>query len=70
MDTVGRKKKAIEQDIRNQLEEDYASEQISIKEFTAPFPGRKNKKAKKAAARERLPERGRRCQTFSAPFRG
>ena len=29
--------------IKNQLEEDYASDQISIKEYTDPFTGSKNK---------------------------
>ena len=31
--------------IRNQLEEDYAADQISIKEYVDPFTGDKNKKA-------------------------
>ena len=43
VDTVGRNKKAIEQYIRNQLEEDYASDQISIKEHIDPFTGSQNK---------------------------
>ena len=43
MDTVGKNKKIIAEYIRNQLEEDYASDQISIKEFTDPFTGSKNK---------------------------
>ena len=43
VDTVGKNKNAIENYIRNQLEEDYASDQISIKEFTDPFTGSKNK---------------------------
>ena len=41
MDTVGRNKKVIAEYIRNQLEEDYAAEQISIKEFMDPFTGNK-----------------------------
>ena len=41
VDTVGRNKKVIAQYIRNQLEEDYAAEQISIKEFVDPFTGTK-----------------------------
>ena len=32
VDTVGRNKKAITEYIRNQLEEDYAADQISLKE--------------------------------------
>ena len=43
VDTVGKNKNAIENYIKNQLEEDYASDQISIKEFTDPFTGSKNK---------------------------
>ena len=43
VDTVGKNKKIISEYIRNQLEEDYASDQISIKEFIDPFTGGKNK---------------------------
>lgn len=43
VDTVGKNKKIISEYIRKQLEEDYASDQISIKEFTDPFTGSKNK---------------------------
>ena len=39
MDTVGRNKKAIEQYIRNQLQQDYEDDQMSIKEFVDPFTG-------------------------------
>ncbi len=70
VDTVGRNKKVIGEFIRNQLEEDYAADQMSIKEFTDPFTGSKNKQAKKTAARERLPVIVMRCQTFSTPYRG
>ena len=42
VDTVGKNKKAIADYIRTQLEEDYASDQITIKEFTDPFTGSKN----------------------------
>ena len=37
--TVGKNKKAIEQYIRNQLQEDYAEDQLSIKEYVDPFTG-------------------------------
>lgn len=40
---IGRNKKVIEEYIRNQLEEDYAADQISIKELTDPFTGDKRK---------------------------
>lgn len=43
VDTVGRNEKAIAQYIRNQLEEDYAADQISLKEYIDPFTGSKNK---------------------------
>ena len=43
VDTVGQNRKVIAEYIRNQLEEDYASDQISIKEFVDPFTGAKNK---------------------------
>ena len=43
--TVGRNKKVIEQYIRNQLEEDFSADQISMKEYTDPFTGAKNKQA-------------------------
>ena len=42
VDTVGRNKKVIEEYIRNQLEEDFANDQISIKEYIDPFTGAKN----------------------------
>ena len=45
VDTVGKNKKIISEYIRNQLEEDYATYQISIKEYTDPFTGSKNSKA-------------------------
>ena len=43
VDTVGRNKKAIAEYIRNQLTEDQASDQISIKEYMDPFTGSKEK---------------------------
>lgn len=43
VDTVGRNKKVIEQYIREQLEEDFSSDQISMKEYVDPFTGAKNK---------------------------
>ena len=45
VDTAGRNKKIIAEYIRNQLEEDYAADQISIKEYVDPFTDGKNKKA-------------------------
>lgn len=44
-DTVGRNKKAIEEYIKNQLQEDIAEDQIALKEYVDPFTGSKNKKA-------------------------
>ena len=43
VDTVGRNKKVIENYIKNQLEEDFANDQISLKEYIDPFTGNKNK---------------------------
>ena len=45
VDTVGKNETAIRNYIRNQLEEDYAKDQISLKEYTDPFTGSKNKTA-------------------------
>ena len=42
VDTVGRNKKAIAEYIRNQLQEDIANDQISMKEYIDPFTGSKN----------------------------
>ena len=42
VDTVGRNKRAIEEYIRNQLQEDIANDQISLKEYIDPFTGSKN----------------------------
>ena len=39
VDTVGRNKKAIQQYIKKQLQEDHDEEQLSIKEFVDPFTG-------------------------------
>ena len=43
VDTVGRNKKAIEEYKKNQLQEDIANDQISIKEYIHPFTGDKKK---------------------------
>ena len=43
VDTVGKNEKMIKDYIRNQLEEDYTSDQISLKEFTDPFTGDRKK---------------------------
>jgi len=47
VDTVGRNKKAIEEYIKNQMQEDIASDQISMKEFIDPFTGEQVTKGKK-----------------------
>ncbi len=44
--TVGLNKRAVEQYIRNQLQEDYESDQMSIKEFVDPFTGQPVKEGK------------------------
>ena len=44
--TVGKNKKAIQEYIRNQLQEDYADDQLSIKEYVDPFTGQPVKEDK------------------------
>ena len=39
VDTAGRNEKAIQEYVRNQLQEDIAADQIRLKEFTDPFTG-------------------------------
>ena len=46
VDAVGRNKKAIREYIRNQLQEDIVSDQISLKEYTDPFTGEQAKQGK------------------------
>lgn len=43
VDTVGKNEKLIREYIRNQLEEDYATDQISIEEYMDPFTGKPRK---------------------------
>ena len=43
VDTVGKNETAIRNYIRNQLEEDYAKDQMSLKEYIDPFTGEKRK---------------------------
>jgi putative transposase len=43
VDTVGKNERIIKEYIQNQLEEDNAQEQISMKEYIDPFTGSKNK---------------------------
>ena len=45
VDTVGKNKRIIEEYIKNQLEEDEMMDQMTLKEWTDPFTGSKNKKA-------------------------
>ena len=47
VDTVGRNKKVIEEYIKNQMQEDIASDQISMNEFIDPFTGEQVSKGKK-----------------------
>ena len=44
--TVGRNKTAIETSIRNQLQEDHAEEQLTIKEYVDPFTGKPAREGK------------------------
>ena len=50
VDTVGRNEKTIREYVRNQLQEDIASDQICMKEFTDPFTGEPVTKGKLLAA--------------------
>ncbi len=43
MDTVGKNEKKIAEYIRQQLQDDIAEDQISLKEFVDPFTGEKKK---------------------------
>ena len=43
VDTVGKNEKMIANYIKNQLEEDYTQDQISLKEFADPYTGERNK---------------------------
>lgn len=46
VDMVGRNEKTIQEYVRNQLQEDVAADQISLKEFTDPFTGEPVSKGK------------------------
>ena len=46
VDTVGRNKKAIAEYIRNQLQEDVSSDQMSLVEYIDPFTGKQEKDGK------------------------
>ena len=43
VDTVGKYEGAIKEYIRNQLQEDIANDQISLKEYMDPFTGEREK---------------------------
>ncbi len=45
VDTVGKNETAIREYIKNQLEEDYTKDQMSLREYIDPFTGSKNSKA-------------------------
>ena len=47
VDTVGKNKKAIEEYIKKQLQEDIATDQISIKEYIDPFEKEQKEKERK-----------------------
>ena len=68
VDTVGRNKKVIEDYIRNQLEEGYAAEQISIKEFVDPFTGNKKQQAKKDSRTRAAARNCNAVLNFQCPF--
>jgi len=43
VDTAGRNERVIKDYIRNQLEDDYTKDQMTLKEYVDPFTGSKNK---------------------------
>ena len=43
VDTVGKNEKKIKEYIKNQLEEDYTKDQITLKEYVDPFTGNREK---------------------------
>ena len=45
VDTVGKNETKIREYIRNQLQEDYTQDQMTLKEYIDPFTGKKNNKA-------------------------
>lgn len=45
VDTVGKNETKIREYIRNQLQEDYTQDQMTLKEYIDPFTGKKNDKA-------------------------
>ena len=45
VDTVGKNEKKIAEYVRNQLQEDLASDQLSLREYIDPFTDNKNPKA-------------------------
>ncbi len=47
VDTAGKNTKKIQDYIKNQIQEDYVSDQISMKEFIDPFTGEQVKQSKK-----------------------
>jgi putative transposase len=49
VDTVGRNKKAIQDYIKNQLQDDIAGDQMSLKDFIDPFTGEQVNKGKKCS---------------------
>ena len=46
VDTVGKNEKKIAEYVRNQLQEDYLEDQITLKEYIDPFTGEPAKKGK------------------------
>jgi putative transposase len=55
VDTVGKNEKIITEYIRNQLKEDYISDQISIEEYIDSLTGDKEGKVKRTAIGRWLP---------------
>ena len=65
VDTVGKNAKKIEEYIKNQIQEDLAYEQMSLKEYIDPFTGEPVKKAKNKAPLGAVREKMRLANLFS-----
>ena len=68
VDTVGRNKKVIEKYIQSRLEEDFANDQMTIKEYVDPFTGNKNKSAKISSPTRVAARKSNAISFFFAPL--
>lgn len=69
MDKVGRNKGKIAEYIRNQLQDDYAADPLTLFEEYDPLTGKKNKKKWVEFLKESASKGGTRGRSFRKPFR-